>query len=242
MKKISLLVCTILGILLSFGLTACGSTYAKVTGVMADIGTEQYQPLLYGNPLLDNQTIAENDYNLQVGQDYLLGVTYTESGGSILTLLSAGTITLKYDSEVLEITPPDEKMSEVVYYHFTCKKAVVNTAIIVEADNNTHSGIYVAYNNVDTAKLDIDFKNQKGEEITGTKYYIYDENGNLIQNITGFAGKNIHELPLGKYYVQQYSTDSIYLVNSNKYEVELNKKGETVKLEITNDSLSSLFK
>ena len=136
MKKIFLFVSTILGIMLSFGFTACGSTYAKVTGIMADIGTEQNQPLLlYGNPLLDRETIAENDYNLQVGQDYFLAVTYTQSGGSILTLLSAEAITLKYDTEVLEITPPDEKMSEVVYYHFTCKKAVVNTAIIVEADH-----------------------------------------------------------------------------------------------------------
>ena len=135
MKKFSLLVCTIFGMLLSFGLTACGSTHAKVTGIMADIGTEQYQPLLYGNPLLENQTITENDYNLQVGQDYLLGVTYTQSGGSILTLLSAETITLKYDTEVLGLTPPDETMSEVVYYQLTCKKAVVNTALIVEVDN-----------------------------------------------------------------------------------------------------------
>ena len=135
MKKFSLFVCAIFGILLPFGLTACGSTYAKVTGIMADIGTEQNQPLLYGNPLLDSKTIAENDYILQVGQDYLLGVTYTQSGGSILKLLSAETITLKYDSEVLEMIPPTENRSEVVYYHFTCKKAVVNTAIIVEADN-----------------------------------------------------------------------------------------------------------
>ena len=88
MKKF-FFVCTILVILLSFGLTACGSTHAKVTGIMADIGTEQNQPLLYGNPLLDNKTIAENDYILQVGQDYLLGVTYTQSGGSILALISA---------------------------------------------------------------------------------------------------------------------------------------------------------
>ncbi len=112
---------------------------------MADIGTEQNQPLLYGNPLLDSQTVAENDYILQVGQDYLLGVAYTQAGGSILKLLSAEAITLKYDTEVLEITPPDGKMSEVVYYHFTCKKAVVNTAIIVEVDNeHTYSMIVTA--------------------------------------------------------------------------------------------------
>lgn len=166
-----------------------------------------------------------------------------ENGNKVDEIETGKSFYLKIDTTdsyfvQLKFVITSKKLYTNIYSSDTSKKKY----IIVEADNNTHSGIYVAYNNVDTAKLDIDFKNQKGEEITGTKYYIYDENGNLIQNITGFAGKNIHELPLGKYYVQQYSTDSIYLVNSNKYEVELNKKGETVKLEITNDSLSSLFK
>lgn len=134
MKKISLFACTIIAILPSFGLMACGSTYAKVTGIMAGIGTEQIHPLVYGNPLWDNQTIAENDYILQVGQDYLLGVTYAQSGGSIVCSISTESIKLKYDTEVLNITSPEETDMDV-YYNLTCIKAVVNTAIIVEVDN-----------------------------------------------------------------------------------------------------------
>lgn len=125
--------------LLSFGLTACGSTVAKITGLCAGVGTENIDPLIYGNPLWNDETLTNDDYALQVGQNYLLGVAYAQRGGSRLNLLNIDIITLKYDSEVLEIIPPDEKYEtgeskwdRVINYTLTCKKAVVNTAVIVE--------------------------------------------------------------------------------------------------------------
>lgn len=121
--------------LLPFGLTACGTTEAKVTGIMAGIGTEEHHPFVYGNPFEDNETITENDYILQVGESYLLGVTFTQYGGSKVRSINTEIISLKYDAEVLEITPPEEKEGMKVYYNLTCKKAVVNTAVIVEVDN-----------------------------------------------------------------------------------------------------------
>lgn len=144
MKRFFIALCSVCVMLLSFGLTACGSTFAKVTGIMAGVGTEQIDPLVYGNPLWNNETLTNDDYDLQVGQNYLLGVTYAQSGGSRLKLLNTEIITLKYDSEVFEITPPDEidetgksKWDEVINFTLTCKKAVVNTAIIVEVGEYT---------------------------------------------------------------------------------------------------------
>ena len=144
MKKIFIALCSVCVMLLSFCLTACGSTFAKVTGIIAGVGTEQISPLVYGNPLWNNETLTNDDYALQVGQNYLLGVTYAQSGGSRLKLLNIEIIALKYDSEVLEITPPDEidetgksKWDEIINYKLICKKAVVNTAIIVEVDEYT---------------------------------------------------------------------------------------------------------
>ncbi len=139
MRKPPFIVYTVFLILLSFGLMACGSTYAKVTGVMAGIGTEEMHALEYGNALRDKDTVAENDYLLEIGEDYLLAVTYTASGGSIFPMISPDAITLKYDAEALQITPPEETSGddgyyEVVYYRLTCIKAAVNTAVIVEAD------------------------------------------------------------------------------------------------------------
>lgn len=135
MKRLSIIICMLCIILLPFGLTACGTTEAKVTGIMAGIGTERNHPFVYGNPFEDNETITENDYILQVGESYLLGVTFTQYGGSKVRSINTEIISLKYDAEVLEITPPEEKEGMKVYYNLTCKKAVVNTAVIVEVDN-----------------------------------------------------------------------------------------------------------
>lgn len=135
MKKIFTTLCLFCVMLLPFGLTACGTTEAKVTGIMAGIGTEEHHPFVYGNPFEDNETITENDYILQVGESYLLGVTFTQYGGSKVRSINTEIISLKYDAEVLEITPPEEKEGMKVYYNLTCKKAVVNTAVIVEVDN-----------------------------------------------------------------------------------------------------------
>ena len=135
MKRLSIIICTLCLMLLPFGLTACGTTEAKVTGIMAGIGTERNHPFVYGNPFEDNETITENDYILQVGESYLLGVTFTQYGGSKVRSINTEIISLKYDAEVLEITPPEEKEGMKVYYNLTCKKAVVNTAVIVEVDN-----------------------------------------------------------------------------------------------------------
>lgn len=134
MKRLSIIICTLCIMLLSLGLTACGTTEAKVTGIMAGIGTEQNHPFVYGNPFENNETITENDYILQVGESYLLGVTFTQYGGSIVRSIVTDVITLKYDTEILEITPPEKKEGMEVYYNLTCKKAVVNTAVIVEVD------------------------------------------------------------------------------------------------------------
>lgn len=135
MKRLSIIICTLCLMLMPFGLTACGTTEAKVTGIMAGIGTERNHPFVYGNPFEDNETITENDYILQVGESYLLGVTFTQYGGSIVHSIVTDAITLKYDVEILEITLPDEKEGVEVYYNLSCKKAVVNTAVIVEVDN-----------------------------------------------------------------------------------------------------------
>lgn len=144
MKKIFTTLCLFCVLLLPFGLTACGTTEAKVTGIMAGIGTERNHPFVYGNPFEDNETITENDYILQVGESYLLGVTFTQYGGSIVHSIVTDAITLKYDVEILEITLPDEKEGVEVYYNLSCKKAVVNTAIIVEVSDEYTATVIIS--------------------------------------------------------------------------------------------------
>lgn len=146
MKRSLISLSTVLIMLLSFGLTACGSTHAKVVGMWAAVGTDKDYTFGNGNdsPFSDYETIADNDYILQVGQNYLLGVAYLQSGGSILNNLSTEFITLKYDSEVLEITPPEEKEGAEVYYNLTCKKSVQYTAVIIEVGGYSYTVIISA--------------------------------------------------------------------------------------------------
>lgn len=132
MKKIFILLCVVCIVLMSFGFAACGRGKAKVTGIMVGIGTDKNSMFVANNPLADNDTLIENDYILQSGQTYLLGVTYTQYGGSIICAINTDAITLKYDDEVLEIVPPEENQNITVYYNLICKKEVDYAAIIVE--------------------------------------------------------------------------------------------------------------
>lgn len=136
MKKNFIALCSVCVMLLSLCLTACGTTHAKIVGIMTGIVAEydHTYSYTYGNPLSDNKTLVDYDYNLQVGQDYFLAVTYSQTGGSIICSITTEHITLKYDTEVLEITLPEEKEGVEVFYTLKCKKPVVNTAVIVEVD------------------------------------------------------------------------------------------------------------
>lgn len=134
MKKYFVTLCAVSIILFSFALTACGSTYAKVVGICAAVGTNKNYMFGNDSPFLDRATVTDNDYILEAEQSYLLGIAYIQRGGSRLNVVNIENITLKYDTEVLAITPPEEKEGAEVYYNLTCKKAVVNTVVIVEVD------------------------------------------------------------------------------------------------------------
>ncbi len=146
MKKFFISLCLICIIALSCGLTACGSDWAKVVGLYAAVGIDKDYTFENGNnnPFSDNETIANNDYILQVGQNYLLGVAYIQRNGSRRHGLNTDNITLKYDSEVLEITPPEEKEGAEVYYNLTCEKSVRYTAVIVEVGGYSYTVIISA--------------------------------------------------------------------------------------------------
>lgn len=144
MKKYFIALCVVSVILFSFALTACGSTYAKVVGMYAVVGTDKNYMFGNDSPFLDSETVTDNDYILEVEQSYLLGIAYIQSGGSKLKTINAENIKLKYDTEVLEITLPEEKEGAEVYYNLICKKSVSYTAVIVEIEEYTYTVIISA--------------------------------------------------------------------------------------------------
>lgn len=144
MKKFFIALCLICTMLLSFGLTACGSKWAEVVGLYAAVGIDKNYTFGNDSPFSNNETVTDNDYIVQVGQNYLLGVAYIQRNGSRLHCLNTDNITLKYDSEVLEITPPEEKEGAEVYYNLTCKKIVQYTAVIIEVGEYSYTVIISA--------------------------------------------------------------------------------------------------
>ena len=121
----------------AFGMTACGSGYAKITGIRSGIvlsgeGTFQTDEK---NPLTEKSTVCKNDYLLTVGETQDLLVCYLASGGSKYPILTEKQIKLYYDSKILDIQLKEQQpSSDVVQYELTCKCAIDYTAIMIEVD------------------------------------------------------------------------------------------------------------
>lgn len=143
MKKLSIFLCVVCAMLLSVGLTSCGSTKAKISAIYASAVMPD-ETDIRSDTLADSRTFAENTYTLQVGATYHLAVMYVASGGSQYPVLHIDEINLHYDSEIFEIVKPTEKYMQVARYQLTCKRAVDYSAIIVEVGNYSYSVIISA--------------------------------------------------------------------------------------------------
>lgn len=79
---------------------------------------------------------------------------------------------------------------------------------------------------------------EAGSPIENAKFNIYNTSGKLVEQIItdkdGIARSN--KLEKGKYVVQEVETGKWYMLNDKKYNVEITKNEEIVKLEITNKS------
>lgn len=104
MKKLLIFMCALCIWILSFGLSACGSTEAKIVDIWASVVLPDEENI-HSETLTDKNTLAENDYILEVGKTYNLTVTYIAAGGSKYPgFTSTDGINLIYDSEALKIT------------------------------------------------------------------------------------------------------------------------------------------
>ncbi len=95
-------------------------------------------------------------------------------------------------------------------------------------------------NNVEYGTLDIDFLTEKGKEIKDVGYYIYDENNKLIHDASDYGSENIYKLPVGKYYIKQYSTEKGFLKSDLKYEVNIKQQDYKAKVVIINSHLETV--
>ena len=105
-KKLSIFVSFLL-LILSLTLTACGSTKAKVYGIVACIGLPEDDDAAYGvynSPYADKTTLVKDDYVLEVGKTYHILVAYSAGGGSQYpAIANPESVIFNYDTNALEI-------------------------------------------------------------------------------------------------------------------------------------------
>ena len=108
--------------------------------------------------------------------------------------------------------------------------------VVLETEDITYSDITSIIYNLDSEHIDINFKNYNGENLDGIKYYIYDENDKLIQDIDANNDVYDFELPVGKYYIKIYEIPDGYFINGERFDFEIIKKQKN-ELNIQVDSL-----
>lgn len=106
--------------------------------------------------------------------------------------------------------------------------------VVLEPKDIDYTDIISIIHNLNSGNIDINFKNYDGENLSGIKYYIYDENNQFIQDID--ISNGVYELPVGKYYIKIYEIPDGYFINGEKFDFEVVKDKENV-LDIEVDSL-----
>ena len=108
--------------------------------------------------------------------------------------------------------------------------------VVLEPRDINYSDITSIIYNLGSGSIDINFKNYDDEILSGIKYYIYDENDQLIQDIVARKEGYDFDLPVGKYYIKIYEIPDGYFINGEKFDFEIVKNKENV-LDIQVDSL-----
>ena len=129
--------------LLSVSFSACGTKDAKVTGIEAGIiGLNEND--FHLSTLSDNTTLNNNDYVLNVGEQYRLVVGFTYYGGSRQPGFWHGNdIKLYFDSNLFQIGEPSADTGQLIY-PLECKQDFTYAAILIELSEQYHTEVIVS--------------------------------------------------------------------------------------------------
>jgi hypothetical protein len=117
-----------------------------------------------------------------------------------------------------------------------------NSQNLIETGNIPNSSTYFKVNVIKTEielnKVDKDTKyiSPKGEaSLDGAIYSLYDENNNLIDELTIENNKSIiNNISLGKYYIKENKPGIGYQLDTNTYEIEISKDNYKQQLTLEN--------
>lgn len=169
-------------------------------------------------------------YEIRNQDNEIIGEYETDESGKIeLEVLEENSILVK------EIKTLDEYILDDTTYSFKIE------------DNN--SNVFELYNTKKKGNIKIIKKSKEYNELTGIKenmplenvsFYIYDENMNLIDDITTdeYGCALTKKLPIGKYYIKEYKTQQYYQLSNELIEVEIINNNEITNVEILNNNVN----
>lgn len=122
------------------------------------------------------------------------------------------------NSEVIEVSVKDKETAETIIENEKIKGKI---KVIKTSED---------YNKIT--------QEEAGAPIEGVIFGVYDENKNLIQEITtDEKGEAISEkLEKGTYYIKEIEANEWYIIDENYYKVEINKNEEISSVEVKNKS------
>lgn len=140
MKKIFVIILSALS-LVTF--VACGTDYAKITGIRAGIINFGVDGDSYRKDCVDDSTLTDNDYLVKVGERYQIVIQLTCTGGSIIFgYASAESVKIIYDDNLMTIGEPGENLG-YLYYPLVCQSEFTCAAILIE-DGEYHTEVIVS--------------------------------------------------------------------------------------------------
>jgi hypothetical protein len=145
-KKLSIFMFLLL-LIISLTLTACGSTYAEIYGIVACIGVPEDDDAygVYNSTFADKTTLEEHDYVLEVGKTYYILVAYSAGNGSKYPVIAnPESVIFHYDTNNLEIQSVMPNDKSIKHYALTCKQAIRYSAILIELDEYSYTIIVSA--------------------------------------------------------------------------------------------------
>lgn len=111
-----------------------------------------------------------------------------------------------------------------------------NKYVVLEPDYYLYIDVFPILKGLEYGSATISLKTQINNKVEGISYYIYDENGNLIQDVDGFTSEYEFYLKTGKYFIEIYDIPDGYFIENRKHEFKV-EKDEAIDVNIILDSI-----
>ena len=179
---------------------------------------------------IDTQEPLEGvEYSIKDEYNNEIGIFKTDKNGEIRIKI--------YDENISKLYAKELKTLE--------KYIIDNDIHELDIKNNSN---FKLYNEKKKGKIKIMKRTKEYNPLTdieenmplsNVSFYIYDSNMNIVDNITtdkhGCAVSK--ELPLGKYYIEEYKTNDGYKLLDKRIEVEIKEESQTVNIQILNENV-----